>query len=154
MVQFSCYTQFIKKTNNSWHLACFFIAFLCMCFNWKPSLDYDRNRGCGALLMTDSHSRPEGCVCVCLEGSSDVVRSVFMRVCVCVYVDFHTWKSLCWTWRNCSRSACMLLTILLWWPIRDTPILLTSLLRKQQDETPETEAIHWQVNMTRTMFTG
>ncbi len=128
------------------HNTCFFmvfeIAFLCMCFNWKSSLDYDRNRGCG-----DRQSVQTWRVCACVFwGSSDAGRSVCMRVCVCVYVVFHTWKPFCWMWSNCSRSACMLLTILLWWPIRDTPILLTSLLRKQQDQTSETEAIHWQVH--------
>lgn len=76
----------------------------------------------------DSQSAQTSRVCV---RSSDAGISVCMSVCVCVYVYFHTWKPFCWMWRNCSRSACMLLTILLWWPIRDTPILLTSLFRKQ-----------------------
>ncbi len=90
MVQFSCYTQFIKKTNNSWHLACFFmvfeIAFLCMCFNWKYSLDYDRNRGCGALPVSPDLKG----VCVCFGGLAMLGEaSVWEYVYVYMWIFIH-----------------------------------------------------------------
>lgn len=121
---FLLHTQFIKKTNNSGHLVSFFgvfaIVFLYVCF--KSS---DWNRGCWAYDQAKKQT-VQTTRALCFKGVAGVC--ICMSVRVYVYMCFHTWKPLCWTWRNCSRSACMLLTILLWWPIRETPILLTSLL--------------------------